>query len=251
LPTIILVAHHGNPMPVRDLVPCSLAAKLHSCLPYPTSSVPSYHRSCESHLSLGILSVQMYQGMQPVPVTVNGRAPDRGSIGTINISRLTRAHNLHTCNFCKHIASQGLHRPRSSTISFKSVYSSKSAFISTMKLINNSNSDLVATSDIVVNKETKSTRPYEAVSTAFDVADLKYQVNPEFGPDKESLWPFAKEEDGKYMCSGSMCEVVMTQMACAHLMQTIMMPMATSLDTSTRLTSITVCLSLSVPAQSF
>ena len=33
-------------------------------------------------------------------------------------------------------------------------------------------------------------------STSFDPTDKKWQVTDEFKPDKESKWPFPKEEDG-------------------------------------------------------
>eukprot|EP00815_Leptocylindrus_aporus_P006649 CAMPEP_0116060602 /NCGR_PEP_ID=MMETSP0322-20121206/6518_1 /TAXON_ID=163516 /ORGANISM="Leptocylindrus danicus var. apora, Strain B651" /LENGTH=218 /DNA_ID=CAMNT_0003545263 /DNA_START=77 /DNA_END=733 /DNA_ORIENTATION=+ len=34
------------------------------------------------------------------------------------------------------------------------------------------------------------------MTTAFDPTDKKYQVSPEFPPDKESSWPFPAEKDG-------------------------------------------------------
>eukprot|EP00815_Leptocylindrus_aporus_P004860 CAMPEP_0116060754 /NCGR_PEP_ID=MMETSP0322-20121206/6616_1 /TAXON_ID=163516 /ORGANISM="Leptocylindrus danicus var. apora, Strain B651" /LENGTH=239 /DNA_ID=CAMNT_0003545459 /DNA_START=107 /DNA_END=823 /DNA_ORIENTATION=+ len=34
------------------------------------------------------------------------------------------------------------------------------------------------------------------MTTAFDPTDKKYQVSPEFPPDKESSWPFPAENDG-------------------------------------------------------
>lgn len=34
------------------------------------------------------------------------------------------------------------------------------------------------------------------VTTAFDPTDSKFQLNDEFKPDKESSWPYPKEEDG-------------------------------------------------------
>ena len=36
------------------------------------------------------------------------------------------------------------------------------------------------------------------MTTAFDPTDKKYQVSPEFPPDKESSWPFPAENDGKH-----------------------------------------------------
>jgi hypothetical protein len=33
--------------------------------------------------------------------------------------------------------------------------------------------------------------------TSFDPKDPKYQLSQEFPPDKESLWAYPKEEDGK------------------------------------------------------
>jgi hypothetical protein len=51
---------------------------------------------------------------------------------------------------------------------------------------------------MAINATNNSATVTMTVNAAFDPTDLKYQADPKYLPDKESSWPYAKEEEG--MC---------------------------------------------------